>query len=297
MSSGIVLLGTSPSASLISPQETDGDITGLAQTPSSTVLGSALKAQTNSTHQVWIFDTGASHHITADFLCLSAPVSRRVGITVGGGKVLYSTHAGTVRLTVEIAGILSNVSLTDVLYLPDWNVANLVSWKQIDQKGKFYLYGEKGTLDVRRKTDNTTILHSTSSTSLYTFQSVTQHGEVYLSAVQFWHEALGHSSPQIWSNASLIFADGKILPHRPSQFFCQLCTQYNSKHTNPAPLKHTATAPYDLIHTDLAGPFHTTSMGGARYHMPIIDDYSRYTESYFLKHKSDALKSLKDFCQ
>ena len=223
MSSGMALLSTSSSATLITPQETDGLITGSALLPLSIVLGSALKAQVDSTHQVWIFDTGASHYITADFFCLTNPVSHRMGITVGGGRVLYSTYKGTVRLTVDIAGIMSNISLTDVLYLPDWNETNLVSWKQIDEKGKYYLHGENGTLDVTRKTDNKVVLRSTSTTSLYYFQSITQPGEVYISAVQFWHEALGHSSPQMWSNASSTFADGKILPHRPSHFFCQLC--------------------------------------------------------------------------
>src|SRR6185503_18954422 len=257
-------LSTSSSTTIITPQETDGLITGSALLPSSMVLGSALRAQADSTHQVWIFDTGASHHITADFLCLTNPVSHRMEITVGGGKVLYSTHKGTVRLTVDIAGILSSISLTDVLYLPNWNETNLVSWKQIDQKGKYYLYGENGTLDVKSKSNDKIVLRSTSTISLYYFQLVTQPSEVYISAVQFWHEALGHSSPQIWSNASSTFADGKLLPHCPSHFFCQRCAQYNSKHTNPAPIKHTATAPYDLIHTDLCS-FPTPSLGGALY--------------------------------
>ena len=50
-----------------------------------------------------------------------------MGITVGGGTVLFSTYKGTVHLTIEIAGTMSSISLTDVLYLPDWNEMNLVS--------------------------------------------------------------------------------------------------------------------------------------------------------------------------
>ena len=48
--------------------------------------GSALlSGDMNDIWQVWILDTGASHHITADISCLSNLVSRVVDIEVGGG--------------------------------------------------------------------------------------------------------------------------------------------------------------------------------------------------------------------
>lgn len=44
----------------------------------------------------------------------------------------------------------------------------------------------------------------------------------------------------------------------------------------------------ELVHTDLCGPLGTKSLGGASYFITFIDDYSRYTTTYFLKNKSDA---------
>ena len=79
----------------------------------------ALKARKAQTQQVWILNSGASHHITADFFCLINPVPTVVGIEVGGGQVLYSKYKGNVCLSVEIAEKESMCTLSDVLYLPD----------------------------------------------------------------------------------------------------------------------------------------------------------------------------------
>ncbi|CAL1678231.1 unnamed protein product [Lasius platythorax] len=43
----------------------------------------------------------------------------------------------------------------------------------------------------------------------------------------------------------------------------------------------------DLVHLDLCGPMPVESIGGARYVLLIIDDYSDMYFTYFLKNKSD----------
>lgn len=39
----------------------------------------------------------------------------------------------------------------------------------------------------------------------------------------------------------------------------------------------------------------TTSMGGSSYYVTFIDDFSRYTWLYFLKHKDEVLPVFKNF--
>ena len=43
------------------------------------------------------------------------------------------------------------------------------------------------------------------------------------------------------------------------------------------------------MHSDVCGPFRTSSLGGARYFVTFIDDYSRKTWIYFLANKSQVL--------
>lgn len=58
-----------------------------------------------------------------------------------------------------------------------------------------------------------------------------------------------------------------------------------------------ATRKLDLVHTDLCGPMQTATPSGKRYYMTMIDDYSRYTEVYFLKNKSEAAEIIKGYVQ
>ena len=49
------------------------------------------------------------------------------------------------------------------------------------------------------------------------------------------------------------------------------------------------------FHMDLCGPMQHTSLGGSEYFMLVVDDFSRLTWVFFLKHKSEAFLSLKDW--
>ena len=54
-------------------------------------------------------------------------------------------------------------------------------------------------------------------------------------------------------------------------------------------------APLELIHSDVAGPFPHMSMSQAKYELTFIDDFSRYCWVYFLKHKSKVFGLFKVF--
>ena len=80
-----------------------------------------------TTYEVWIFDNSAFFHITTDFSHLLNPVRCYVALTVGGGRVMHAMNQGNVVLSLEVpTGVLS-LTLIDVLYVPDWNEACLIS--------------------------------------------------------------------------------------------------------------------------------------------------------------------------
>ncbi|RDX66378.1 hypothetical protein CR513_54853, partial [Mucuna pruriens] len=51
----------------------------------------------------------------------------------------------------------------------------------------------------------------------------------------------------------------------------------------------------ELIHTDICGPFPTTSWNGQQYFIAFIDDYSRYGYLYMIHEKSQSLDVFKSF--
>src|SRR3954464_10139567 len=48
----------------------------------------------------------------------------------------------------------------------------------------------------------------------------------------------------------------------------------------------TTTRPLELLHMDLFGPQNYASLGGNKYGLVIVDDFSRYTWVFFLDDKS-----------
>jgi len=50
-----------------------------------------------------------------------------------------------------------------------------------------------------------------------------------------------------------------------------------------------------LIHSNLCGPMPMHSLGGHLYYIIFIDDFSRKTRIYYLKHKDESFDMSKDF--
>ena len=58
---------------------------------------------------------------------------------------------------------------------------------------------------------------------------------------------------------------------------------------------HTSKYILDYVNSDLWGPSRKPSLGGARYMLTIIDDYSRKIWPYFLKDKSEVFSTFKEW--
>lgn len=50
-----------------------------------------------------------------------------------------------------------------------------------------------------------------------------------------------------------------------------------------------------LLHMDLFGPMHVSSLGGKKYAFVIVDDYIKFTWVLFHAHKDEALKAFSKF--
>ena len=172
------------------------------------------------------------------------------------------------------------------------------SWRRFEETGLFWLYGKDGRIEVRTNEDDSVVLVATLEHGAYQVFPIVQHGQIYITGTDFWHQALGHSSTRYWSNAKDLYADGDILPKRPSHFWCSQCAIYNSKEQAHKPVDGPRSKePFDLAHTDLMGPFKIESMGRKKYMISLIDDFTRYAEVNFLFKKSDASRVLQTFCE
>ena len=54
---------------------------------------------------------------------------------------------------------------------------------------------------------------------------------------------------------------------------------------------------FDLIHYDVWGPSSVSSIGGSRYFVVFVDDYSRYSRIFHMKHRSELLQVYSNFAK
>jgi len=109
---------------------------------------------------------------------------------------------------------------------------------------------------------------------------------------QLWHYRLGHLLVDKLQRIDCIRID---LPSN-KRFVCDTC-HYAKQKRNSFPISTTSSSCcFELVHTDIWGPFSTASFSGDYYFLTIVDDYSRYTWLHLMSHKSHARKLLQDFC-
>nr|GFA78598.1 hypothetical protein [Tanacetum cinerariifolium] len=84
--------------------------------------------------------------------------------------------------------------------------------------------------------------------------------------------------------------------HRRLDHLCSSCelgkAKRNSFHTKLTP---SSKRRLQLLHMDLCGPIRVASINGKRYVLVIVDDYSRYTWTHFLRSKDETPEVLIDF--
>ena len=84
---------------------------------------------------------------------------------------------------------------------------------------------------------------------------------------------------------------------RMSNIVCGLCQfgkQTKAKH--PGTQTSTTSRSLELLHLDLMGPTRIESLGGERYIMVVVDDFTRYTWVILLRSKSDTLEHIEALC-
>lgn len=106
-----------------------------------------------------------------------------------------------------------------------------------------------------------------------------------------WHLRLAHIP---FENMRYISALSLSLASKQS-FPCSIC--HIARQTRlPFPDSSISTSiPFQLIHVDTWGPYHTPTSSGSRYFLTIVDDFSRATWTHLLGPKSNAFCIIKSF--
>ncbi|KAJ4711012.1 Retrovirus-related Pol polyprotein from transposon TNT 1-94 [Melia azedarach] len=256
----------------------------------------ALVADEHTDHNdVWILDSGASYHICprrewfttyeqvdgGNISMANSSVCKAVGI----GSIKIRTHDGKF------------CTLNDVRHVP-LMTKNLISLSMLDNKG-FSFQGEGGVLHVCKGSN--VVLKGVKRGTLYFLQGSTLSSSVAVASseidkdnmTKLWHMRLGHMS----ARGMQILSKGDLLcGHKIKDLeFCEHCI-FGKLHRSKFPKAiHRTKGTLDYIHSDCWGPSRVESLGSHRYFVSMIDDFSRMTWVFIMKHKSEAFKNFRQW--
>ncbi|KAA0067607.1 retrotransposon protein, putative, Ty1-copia subclass [Cucumis melo var. makuwa] len=234
----------------------------------------------------WIMDSGCTFHMTPhrDFL-----TNFQKG---DGGKVLLGDNGicdvkrtGSVQIAThdEMVRILTNVR-----YVPKLK-RNLISLGELDRSG-CTIKSENGVMKVTK--GSLVKLRGTLRHGLYVLEGTTVSGSTAIASgkvtymFMLWHNRLAHVSErglQALSQQGLLEGVKNV-----ELSFCEHCIMGKCTRVQFGKGKHTTKGILDYVHSDLWGPTKEAFMGGSRYFISIIDDFSRKVWIYPLKQKDEA---------
>ncbi|GJW92213.1 transposable element [Tanacetum coccineum] len=242
----------------------------------------------------WIMDSACSFHMSPNrdwfvtyeefdgghvFMGNDSPCK-----VVGIGTIQIRMHDGVVR------------TLTDVRHVPDLK-KNLISLGVFDSKGFKYtsengvLRVSKGALVVMKATKGTSSLYTLQGETITSSASVSCTEKSNSDLTKLWHMRLGHMSEK---GMVILSKRGLLDNHKVANLeFCEHCVMGKQKRVSFSKAIHQTKGTLDYLHADCWGPSRVPSLGGARYFLSIIDDFSRMTWVFMMKHKSEAFEKFK----
>ncbi|KAK1684106.1 hypothetical protein QYE76_044954 [Lolium multiflorum] len=114
-----------------------------------------------------------------------------------------------------------------------------------------------------------------------------------------WHRRLGHVNmrnlKQLLKGEHIVGLTGISFEKDRVCSACVAGKQLKKKH----PIKSivTTSRPLELLHLDLFGPSHYDTLGGSKYGLVIVDDYSRYSWVFLLKSKDETHREFITFAK
>lgn len=244
----------------------------------------------------WYIDSGASVHLTANEKWLSN-VSRDLmikEIVVANKDKVPVLCSGNVQITTKTRTCEYDITIENVLCVPKLTT-NLLSVSQLISKGNKVSFNKDGCQifnQVGVLVATASLLNGVYKLNMPEYDST---AAVMVSS-EVWHRRLGHVNSQ-YLNKMQDAVKGLVLDNKTdiSKSSCIICCEGKQSRL-PFPKEGSrSTELLHIVHTDLCGPMENRSIGGSRYFMLFIDDFSRMTYIYFLKTKDEALKCFQQY--
>lgn len=271
-------------------QQGNGDSANSVSEPKQPLV---LTVSTQDSKNEWVLDSGCSFHMTPQKEELFDFKEH------DGGKVLMANNTHC-----EVKGIAKikicnsdgrEVILTDVRYMPRIS-SNLISYGMLEKAGCSYT-GEDYKIIFYKNGEK--VISGRYQDGLYYLIGDVSKAEANIGRAEpnvtdLWHSRLGHMS---LANMNALVNKGYFqIKDVEDLKFCESCVLGKSHKQSFPKVKHTTKGILDYVHSDLWGsPSTPERLGGCKYFVSFIDDYSKKVWVYFLRTKDEAFERFKEW--
>ena len=245
-----------------------------------------------SLRKKWYIDSGCSKHMTGDasnFTYISPKKS---------GHVTYGDNNKGRILGVGKIGTNSSNSIENVL-LVEGLKHSLLSVSQLCDKGYLVSFdSQKCLIEHKHDINIKHVGHRVNNVYMIDLSIKQENNHCFLSKDDdpwLWHKRIAHINMDHLNkliSKDLVVGLPKLKFEKDK--LCDACQKGKQTRVSFKPKNAVSTTqPLQLLHMDLFGPSRTMSFGGNYYALVIVDDFSRYTWTLFITHKSDSFQAFR----
>lgn len=260
----------------------------------------------------FILDSGATEHLVNDlsFYREYQKLKEPIKISVAKKEAsIWATHKGSIEVLTNLGypGVLH-----DVLYAEEVPL-NLLSVRKMQEAGFSVNFTPNG--EVLAKVGQKTIMTGKRINDLQMLEfnvqnalSIKSNGQAKIGFQEtknknkLWHERLGHISKNKFIQLKMkeLAEDSICLNNvNPLEFLCESCIQGKqarlpfAKNKNKIHIQR----PLYIVHSDICGPITPPTINQKNYFVNFIDEYTHYTVTYLMSHKSELIIYFKDYIE
>ena len=289
------------------------NMAGMCSLMSSSFTSNGICCTCQMGNDVWILNSGASDHMSHnsqalhDLTLFDTPIF----VSLPNGQKFQVTHYGKLRLNDKI-------DLPHVLLVPYFQY-NLLSVKQLTRQLHCDVVFSEQTCTLQGLSLRRPVVVGREAFGLYLLdKSLVKEVQLshalpldYCPAVysprmsidvscnqlsksisfDVWHRRMGHMPAQRMKLLSLDVKMPIHNEHRP----CDICPRARQHRLPFSSSFISSHSPFELVHIDTWGPYHTKTYSGHRFFLTIVDDFTRVTWTHLMITKDEALSLIKAF--
>ncbi|KAK9053426.1 hypothetical protein SSX86_030060 [Deinandra increscens subsp. villosa] len=247
-----------------------------------------VKNQNEKQERSWILDCGATDTMRFEKLDLvSTSPPRKTQIQTANGGLMAVKGGGTIEITPSL-------KLSNCLYVPSLS-HKLLSISHLTKELNCTVLMHPTFCILQDIRTGVIIGRGTERQGLYYVDEVAHEGTAMLAhgttdrEAWLWHRRLGHPSiGYLHLLFPKLFPSNKVLD-------CEVCMLAKSHRQSFKPNNTRVGSPFSLIHSDVWGPAEVVGGQNFRFFLLFVDDCTRMTWIYFLKHKSEVFEKFTAF--